>query len=341
MDRGDAPGVTARTPIALTIAGSDSGGGAGVQADLKTFAALGVFGVSAIAALTAQNTRGVRAVHYAPPEIVAAQIEAVLSDFSVAAIKVGMLGRPEIVGAVAEALGCFPPWPAAGEGLGVRGRRARAPSTQAPRRDPSSGGPKGVRKDARLKTGYGPPPSPTRGEGGEAFIVYDPVLIASSGDRLIGAGFVEAIKQNLLPMVDCLTPNLAEAAALLGEPIAGSEADMARQGEALLALGPRAVLMKGGHLAGEEAVDLLVAGGQTIRFAAAKIASRNLHGTGCVLSSAIAAHVALGLGLREAVGAAKAFVRQAIEAGRDLELGAGVGPLAPARLARPGSPDVR
>src|SRR5260370_12420736 len=284
MDRGDAPGVTVRTPIALTIAGSDSGGGAGVQADLKTFAALGVFGVSAIAALTAQNTRGVRAVHYAPPEIVAAQIEAVLSDFSVAAIKVGMLGRPEIVGAVAEALARFPPSPGAGEGLGVRGRRARAPSTQAPRRDPSAGGPKGVRKDARLKTGYGPPPSPIR-----AFIVYDPVLIASSGDRLIGAGFVEAIKQNLRPMVDCLTPNLAEAAALLGEPIAGSEADMARQGEALLALGPRAVLIKGGHPAGEEAGDLLVGGGQTVRCGAATIAARHLAGTRCVLSSAIAA----------------------------------------------------
>jgi hydroxymethylpyrimidine/phosphomethylpyrimidine kinase len=166
-------------------------------------------------------------------------------------------------------------------------------------------------------------------------------MIASSGDALSGAGFVEAVKQKLLPMVDCLTPNLAEAAALLAEPIAGSEADMARQGQALLALGPRAVVMKGGHLAGDEAVDLLIAADRTARFAAVKIASRNLHGSGCVLSSAIAAHVALGLALPEAVEAAKAFVAQSIEAGRDLTLGAGAGPLAPTFLARPGRSDAR
>ncbi len=212
MDRGDASGVTARTAIALTVAGSDSGGGAGVQADLRTFAALGVHGASAITALTAQNTEGVRAIHYAPPGIVAAQIEAVLSDFAVAAIKIGMLGTAEIVGAVAEKL-----------------------------------------------------LSCARGEGVRPFIVYDPVMIASSGDPLSGAGFAAAIKTKLLPLVDCLTPNLAEAAALIGAPVAGSEAEMARQGVALLALGPRAVLMKGGHLAGEEAVDLLIARDRTLR----------------------------------------------------------------------------
>jgi hydroxymethylpyrimidine/phosphomethylpyrimidine kinase len=293
MDRGDAPGVTGETPVALTIAGSDSGGGAGVQADLKTFAALGVYGVSAITALTAQNTRGVRAIHYAPPEIVAAQIESVLEDFSVAAIKIGMLGTAEIVGAVAGALAAR---------ASAVGRSEERPSCDEPGR--------------RMR----------------AFIVYDPVMIASSGDPLSGAGFVEAIKKDLLPLVDCLTPNLSEAAALVGEPIAGSEADMARQGRAALALGPRAVLMKGGHLEGEGAVDLLVAADRTTRFAAAKIASRNLHGTGCVLSSAIAAHVALGLPLIEAVPAAKAFVAQAIEAGRELRLGAGPGPLAPQGL---------
>ena len=143
-----------------------------------------------------------------------------------------------------------------------------------------------------------------------AFLIYDPVMIASSGDALSGAGFVEAIAHELLPLVDCLTPNLAEAAALLGEPIARSEADMARQGEALLKLGPRAVLMKGGHLEGDEAVDLLVTEDAVRRFAAPRLASQNLHGTGCTLSSAIAANVVLGAPLPEAVAAAKAFVRR-------------------------------
>jgi hydroxymethylpyrimidine/phosphomethylpyrimidine kinase len=304
MDRRDTCGVTARTPIALTIAGSDSGGGAGVQADLKTFAALGVHGASAITALTAQNTMGVCAIHYAPAEIVAAQIEAVLSDFSVASIKIGMLGTAEIVGVVAGAL------------------RA-GPSPQPLSREQERG-------DSLL---------PLAGEGGakrrmRAFIVCDPVITASSGDALSRAGLVDAIKQELLPLVDCLTPNLAEAAALLGRPIAASEAEMADQGKALLGLGPGAVLIKGGHLAGEEAVDLLVAPNQTLRFAAPKIASGNLHGTGCVLSSAIAAHMALGLALSDAVAAAKTFVGKAIEASEDRRWGAGQGPLAPLALAR-------
>ena len=160
-----------------------------------------------------------------------------------------------------------------------------------------------------------------------AFVVYDPVMIASSGDALSGAGFVEAVRAELLPLVDCLTPNLVEAAALLGEPAARSEADMARQGRALIALGPRAVVIKGGHLPGEEAVDLLVTGDAVHRFAGPFIPSNNLHGTGCTLSSAIAANIVLGQPLPEAVAAAKGFVRQAIEAGRGLALGAGAGPL--------------
>ena len=159
------------------------------------------------------------------------------------------------------------------------------------------------------------------------FIVYDPVMTASSGDRAERRGFVETIRASLLPLVDCLTPNLAEAAMLLGEPIARSEADMARQGAALLKLGPRAVLMKGGHLDGEEAIDLLVTEGAIRRFAAPRLASRNLHGTGCTLSSAIAANVVLGASLPEAVASAKAFVRQSIERGRGVTLGAGAGPL--------------
>jgi hydroxymethylpyrimidine/phosphomethylpyrimidine kinase len=269
---GDAFGVTQRLPIALTIAGSDSGGGAGVQADLKTFSSLGVYGASVVTALTAQNTRGVRAIHYAPPAIVAAQIAAVLEDFAVAAIKIGMLGAAEVAGVVAEKL-------------------------------------------SRLAA------------DGRAFIVYDPVMIASSGDALSGSGLVDAIAHELLPLVDCLTPNLAEAAMVLGEPIARREADMARQGQALLKLGPRAVLIKGGHLEGEDAIDLLVTEHAVRRFAAPRLASKSLHGTGCTLSSAIAANIVLGASLPKAVAAAKAFVRQAIERGQDVVLGAGPGPL--------------
>jgi hydroxymethylpyrimidine/phosphomethylpyrimidine kinase len=276
MGRCDTRGVSRKLPIALAIAGSDSGGGAGVQADLKTFAALGVYGASAITALTAQNTLGVASIYYPPPGIVAAQIEATLADYAVAAIKIGMLGRAEIVGALAAKLGAKP--------------RTRA------------------------------------------FVVYDPVMAASSGDALSEEGFLGAVKQKLLPLVDCLTPNLAEAAALLGEPVARGEADMARQGAALLALGPRATLMKGGHLDGEDSVDLLVTSKGARRYAAPRIASRNLHGTGCTLSSAIAAHVVLGLALPEAVAAAKSFVSEAIEAGRDVGLGSGAGPLIQTKL---------
>jgi hydroxymethylpyrimidine/phosphomethylpyrimidine kinase len=280
MGGGDTAGVTQRLPIALTIAGSDSGGGAGIQADLRTFAAFGVYGASVVTALTAQNTRGVGAVHYPPPGIVGAQIDAVLEDFAVAAIKIGMLGSAEIASVIAERL-----------------------SAQ-------------LARQRRLAA-----------DGADAFIVYDPVMIASSGDALSGAGFVEAIAHELLPLVDCLTPNLAEAAMLLGELGARSEADMARQGGALLKLGPGAILMKGGHLEGEEAVDLLVTEDAVRRFAAPKLASKNLHGTGCTLSSAIAANIVLGVALPEAVAAAKAFVGQSIERGRDVTLGAGPGPL--------------
>ena len=279
MDRGDARAVTR---VALTIAGSDSGGGAGIQADLKTFAALGVHGVSAITALTAQNTQGVSAIHLAPPDIVVGQIEAAFSDFDVAAAKIGMLGRAGNVKAVAGYL-------------------------SAAKREGSRPG----------------PPRP----GAPAFLVYDPVMVASSGDALAGAGFLEAIRAVLLRLVDCLTPNLAEAAALLGVPMARNEAEMASQGRALLQLGPRTVLMKGGHLPGEETPDLLVTADGVTRFAARRLASRNLHGTGCTLSSAIAAEIVLGASLPEAVGKAKEFVRAAIERGSHFTLGAGSGPV--------------
>jgi hydroxymethylpyrimidine/phosphomethylpyrimidine kinase len=265
MDRGDARVI----PVALTIAGSDSGGGAGIQADLKTFAALGVFGSSAITAITAQNTLGVRLVHTLPPDVVVAQIAAVREDFDVAAVKIGMLASAEIVDAVAAAL------------------------ELAPR-----------------------------------FVVLDPVMAASSGDALSGEGFIRAIA-GLIPKLDLLTPNLAEAAALTGTPQARNEAEMARQGRTLLDKGARAVLMKGGHLDGD-AVDLLVTAQGLHRFAAPRINSSNLHGTGCVLSSAIAANNALGHDLVTAVAEAKAFTRRAIENGRLHSLGGGPGPLMPA-----------
>ena len=273
MDRRHAAGVTQRLPVALTIAGSDSGAGAGIQADARTFAAHGVWAASAITALTAQNTKGVRAIHYPPPEIVAAQIQAALDDFDVAAIKIGMLGTAEIVRAAAQALRSV-----------------------------------------------------------DAFIVYDPVMSASSGAALSETGLVDTVRRGLLPLVDCLTPNLAEAAALLGEKVAENEADMARQGAALLKLGPRAALMKGGHLDGPETVDLLVGAQGVRRYAAPRIASPNLHGTGCTLSSAIAANIVLGMALPDAVAAAKLFVEEAIVTGREVKLGAGEGPLIQAKL---------
>jgi len=262
--------VTKRAPAALTIAGSDSGAGAGIQADLKTFAALGVYGTCAITAATAQNTLGVNAVHYIPPQIVAAQIDTVLDDFDIAAIKIGMIGAAKIVEAVADRL---------------------------------------------------------RGLGGRPFVIYDPVIAASSGDALSREGFLAAIKTRLLPLVDCLTPNLAEAAALLGEAEAHDEEAMAAQGRALLTLGSRAVLMKGGHLDAAEAIDVLVTREETRCYASPRIASANTHGAGCTLSAAIAAHLALGARLDDAVAAAKAFVSRAIEAGANVKLGHGRGPL--------------
>ncbi|MBV9289485.1 MAG: hydroxymethylpyrimidine/phosphomethylpyrimidine kinase [Hyphomicrobiales bacterium] len=302
MDRRDPRPVTGQTPIALTIAGSDSGGGAGIQADLKTFAALGVYGASAITALTAQNTKGVRAIHLAPPAIVAAEIEAVFEDFAVAAIKIGMLGGGEVARVVAKAL--------------------RAPSPQP---SPASG--RGGETLLPLAgEGGGALAAPDEGRT-RAFIVYDPVMAASSGDPMSGPNMITAIKAELMPLVDCLTPNFAEAARLLGEPPATSEAQMTDQGCALLELGPRAVVMKGGHLQGDEVVDLLVTPDAVHRFAAPRIGSSNLHGTGCTLSSAIAAYLVLGKPLGEAVASAKAFVREGIARGRSVKLGAGSGPL--------------
>jgi hydroxymethylpyrimidine/phosphomethylpyrimidine kinase len=256
------------TAIALTIAGSDSGGGAGIQADLKTFSALGVYGASVITALTAQNTLGVQGIHAAPPAFVAQQMHSVLADLDVGAIKIGMLADAATIAAVANA----------------------------------------------LPDGLGP------------FIVLDPVMVAASGDRLVGDDAIGGLRSRLIPRAGVITPNLPEAAALLGAPVAASEDAMAAQGRALLALGPGAVLMKGGHGAGAESVDLLVTASGVRRYASPRIATRNTHGTGCTLSSAIAAHLARGENLATAVALAKDYVTSAIAAADRLGIGSGHGP---------------
>ncbi len=256
------------TAIALTIAGSDSGGGAGIQADLKTFSALGVYGASAITALTAQNTIGVQAIHEAPPEFVAAQIRSVLSDLAVNAIKIGMLASAPIIEAVAEAL---------------------AEHRHIP-------------------------------------VVLDPVMVAASGDPLLAESAVEALRSRLMPLAAIVTPNLPEAAFITSRPIARDEEEMAAQGRLILGFGASSALVKGGHGDGPESVDLLVSGSEVRRYAVARIATRNVHGTGCTLSSAIAAGLAKGKGLPEAVAEAKAYVTAAIAASSRLAVGRGHGP---------------
>jgi len=257
------------TPIALTIAGSDSGGGAGIQADLKTFSALGVYGASVITALTAQNTKGVSAIHDAPPEFIGAQIDAVFSDLDVGAVKIGMVSQGAAIEAIAHGL--------------ARWRQTK--------------------------------------------VVLDPVMIAASGDRLLAPDAIDVLKRALIPRALVITPNLLEAAALLDAPVARDEAEMQEQAERLLALGSRAVLIKGGHGSGAESVDLLLEGGETIRLAAARIATRNTHGTGCTLSSALAAGLAKGLELAAAARAAKSYVSAAIAAADRIEIGSGHGPV--------------
>ena len=257
------------TPIAITIAGSDSSGGAGIQADLKTFSALGVYGASVITALTAQNTLGVTGIHDVPPDFVTAQIDAVFSDLAVGAVKIGMLSHPNVIKAVAAGL-------------------------------------------QRYK---------------QDKIVLDPVMVAASGDRLLAPEALAVLREVLIPRALVLTPNLPEAAALLEAPVAQNETEMHAQGEKLLALGARAVLIKGGHGKGAESVDLLIEPSAVTRLAAERIATANTHGTGCTLSSAIAAGLAKGLDLAEAVRQAKAYVTAAIAASDTLSIGKGHGPV--------------
>jgi hydroxymethylpyrimidine/phosphomethylpyrimidine kinase len=257
------------TPIALTIAGSDSSGGAGIQADLKTFAAFGVYGASVITALTAQNTRGVAGIHHVPAEFVTAQIDAVFSDLDVRAVKIGMVSQPATIKAIVAALDRWSP----------------------------------------------------------KHLVLDPVMVATSGDRLLDQSAVEALRTGLIPRAALITPNLPEAAALLNEPVAMSEAAIANQGQRLLAMGCRMVLIKGGHGQGAESIDYLVGGDGVIALAAPRIATNNTHGTGCSLSSAIAAGLAKGEELEPAVRHAKTWISAAIAAADRLDVGRGHGPI--------------
>ena len=262
-------GLTVTIPIALTIAGSDSSGGAGIQADLKTFAALGVYGASVITALTAQNTKGVSGIHAVPAEFVTAQIDAVFADLDVKAVKIGMVAQSATIEVIAASL-------------------------------------------VRWSPGH---------------VVLDPVLVATSGDRLLPDDAIVSLRNNLIPRASLLTPNLPEAAALLGEEIASDEAAIAQQGRRLLAMGCGAVLIKGGHAEGHESIDYLFSGNSTLALPAPRIATQNTHGTGCSLSSAIAAGLAKGENLESAVRNAKAFVSAAIAAADRLGVGRGHGPI--------------
>ena len=259
----------AHYPRVLTIAGSDSGGGAGIQADLKTFAALGCYGMTAITALTAQNTMGVQAIQSVPAAFLKAQLQSVLDDIGVDAVKIGMLHSPEVVEVVAWAIDHY-----------------------------------------QLKR-----------------VVLDPVMVATSGDKLIADETVAVLVRELFPRVQLITPNLDEAALLLGRPVPDENA--LRQACAdLQSMGAASVLLKGGHLQGEDVVDvLLLADGTSRNLRSKRITSRNVHGTGCTLSSAIASHWTLGLDLTEAVVQARSYILAAIQAGASVTTGQGHGPL--------------
>ena len=253
----------------LTIAGSDSGGGAGIQADLKTFAALGCYGMSAISALTAQNTVGVQGIHAVPAEFLKAQIQSVVEDMGVDAVKIGMLPSPNSVEVLAWAIDHY-----------------------------------------KLTN-----------------VVLDPVMVATSSDRLIGNETVQVMVRELFPRVSLITPNLDEAALLLGRDIASAEA-LFFAAQELLTIGCKAVLLKGGHLLGDDVVDVLVQhDAHPKRFESPRIASYNVHGTGCTLSSAIAAFLALSNVLPDAVSLAHAYILQAIAQGANVTTGQGHGPL--------------
>lgn len=262
-----------KTPVAFTIAGSDPSGGAGLQADLKTFSAFGVYGCAAVTALTAQNTRGVSGVWPVPAGSVAAQIASVLDDVPVGSIKLGMLFNRAVIAEVAAELRGCPDIP----------------------------------------------------------IVCDPVMVATSGDRLLNDDAVATLVAELLPLAAIITPNTAEAAVLLGSAAARNESDLSSQAAALLDLGPRAVLLKGGHLPGDEATDLFVwredGRIRELRLSAPRIPTQNTHGTGCTLAAAIAAGLAAGHSPQDAVRTAKNFLQNALAHADELQVGSGSGPV--------------
>jgi hydroxymethylpyrimidine/phosphomethylpyrimidine kinase len=257
--------TTETPPIALTIAGSDPSGGAGIQADLKTFSALGIYGASVITALTAQNTVGVSGVFAIPPGFISAQFQAVVSDLAVGAIKTGMLGDEATVETVSSLLGECPTIP----------------------------------------------------------VVVDPVMVATSGDVLLAVDAIAAVRNLLLPRARLITPNIPEAARLLDRRPAETELEMRDQAEALMGFGCGAVLLKGGHGDGAEAVDVIFDGRTHFTFRRPRIATTNTHGTGCTLSAAIAARLAQGASIVESVADAKEFVWNALSAGARMHVGNG------------------
>lgn len=254
---------------ALTIAGSDSSGGAGIQADLKTFSAFGVYGASAITALTAQNTLGVQGVLAIPHDFVARQLASVFSDLQVGAVKTGMLANAAIVAAVARELS----------------------------------------------------------EHGEVPLIVDPVMVSTSGDALLDADAVEALRRELIARAELVTPNLPEAARLTGEAEARNEPQIVAQARAIAALGCRAVLIKGGHASGSLAVDVLYENQKITRFVRPRIDTPHTHGAGCTLAAAITALRACQVALPEAIERAKLFVSLGLEHGRKWRVGHGRGPL--------------
>jgi hydroxymethylpyrimidine/phosphomethylpyrimidine kinase len=256
-------------PIALAIAGSDPSGGAGIQADLKTFSALGAYGAAVLTALTAQNTRGVTGIHNVPPEFVALQIDTVFADLRVDAVKVGMISTADIARAIATSL-----------------RRAGARN-----------------------------------------VVLDPVMIAKSGHALLDPSAVSALREELVPLATVITPNLPEAGVLLDDEMPKSLAEMRDAARALHRLGPTYVYLKGGHLTGDESPDLLYDGQTTVELSARRVQTANTHGTGCTLSSAIAALIPQRADIRRAVEDAKAYLTAAIAASDQLHVGSGHGPV--------------
>lgn len=262
--------ISSKTPITLTIAGSDSGGGAGIQADIKAISATGGYACSVITALTAQNTQGVTGILGVDPSFVEQQLDAVFSDLDVKAVKIGMLSDANIIRMVAKKLRQYQP----------------------------------------------------------KFLVIDPVMVATSGDLLLEQDAISTLKSELLPLADVITPNLPEAAALIGSDLPETEQAMKDMIAALRDIGSRSILLKGGHLEKDEySTDLLILEDDVIRMSTPRIATRNTHGTGCTLSAATASFLAQGYPLQEAVQHAKSYITKAISHADELEIGSGHGPV--------------